>query len=72
LAETVPSAPSPKNTRGRRRRLEIERAGRRQRAVPLTSSLMPMVNRRRGRRRRQLVEHRLGTIAGVNSFDARP
>ena len=71
LAPTVPSEPRPKKTARTVSGGSMSSARRRSRLVPETSSLMPIVNRRRGRSRAQLGED-AGDHPGVNSFDDRP
>ena len=71
LAPTVPSEPIPKKTARSVRGDSMSRVRSQGRLMPPTSSLMPIVNRERGRSALSSVKMP-ATIAGVNSFEESP
>ena len=71
FAPTVPSDPSPKKIARTVSGGSMSSDASYGRLVPETSSLMPTVNRRRGRSRASS-ENTPATMPGVNSFDDRP
>ena len=71
FAPTVPSEPSPKNTARTVSSGSMSSDGSYGRLVPETSSLMPIVNRRRGCSRASSA-NTPATIPGVNSLDDSP
>ena len=71
FAPTVPSAPRPKKTARTVSSGSISSDASKGRLVLETSSLMPMVNRRRGRSRASS-SNTPATMPGVNSFDDSP
>ena len=71
FAPTVPSEPRPKNTARTVSAGSMSSDGSYGRLRPDTSSMMPTVNRRRGRSRASSA-NTPAIIAGVTSFDDRP
>ena len=71
FAPTVPSEPRPKNTARTVPSGSMSRDGSYGRLVPDTSSVMPTVNRRRGRSRANSASTPAAML-GVSSFDDRP
>jgi len=71
FAPTVPSAPRPKNTARSVSGASTSSVASYSRLVPLTSSVIPIVNRARGRSRRSSVRTP-AAMPGVNSLEESP